>query len=459
MRSWSSTSAQRVTFYIGGLPYCRWTLDATEQTKATGNNFGIAGDTNSVGAKRLYLHGVFIASAETADVVPAFSPQISATEMRYGVVKGADATDIAAVDGANVLGWSTTRLKAFGDSLYHSITSPYIASVGLTWGTIPTFGGTMTTGIVHSDINSAGTTSRAVLAEATLVTNLLTQANVYDAVKAIIGQGANITVTPNDTAHTLAIAGQMAGGMGATSWLGLSDTPATFSGQAGKLVSVNSAGDALEFTIPTPPTTGDMTLAVLATALSGGLQPVNPNASAQQDFLLLWDTSAMALASTGVGDLASVIVAANPTSTSATLTSLTVAGVHYALPSAGGGPDTNSFVTGGAFTFDASGLSLQLTGNTGFTTVAIPAIALPTGGGTPLPPVITAVEVAGIGDGSGTPPASWTTSYLWQPRELYQAARLAQTPSWIRTLIPGTPSAGDVIAYNPMGQTLQWSAA
>ena len=38
----------------------------------------------------------------------------------------------------------------------------------------------------------------------------------------------------------------------------------------------------------------------------------------------------------------------------------------------GGGTDTNSFVTGGAFTLSGQELSLQLTGNTGFTTIDIP---------------------------------------------------------------------------------------
>ena len=46
-------------------------------------------------------------------MVPAFSPQISATEMRYGVVKGADADDVAATAlGTSVLGWSRDRLDA-----------------------------------------------------------------------------------------------------------------------------------------------------------------------------------------------------------------------------------------------------------------------------------------------------------------------------------------------------------
>ena len=47
----------------------------------------------------------------------------------------------------------------------------------------------------------------------------------------------------------------------------------------------------------------------------------------------------------------------------------------------GGGTDTNSFVTGGIFTLTGQELSLQLTGNTGFTTVDVPAITLPAGGG------------------------------------------------------------------------------
>ena len=277
--------------------------------------------------------------------------------------------------------------ESAADNRYHPSSLLALTNVGLTWGTVTAFGGVTVTGIVLSDINSAGNTSRSALSEATLVGKLLTKANVYDAVKAIIGAGANITVTPEDSSSTLAISGQAAGGMGASSWLGLSDTPATFLNQAGNVVRVNARETGLEFvTLPAPPP-GDMTLAVLATALSGGLTTVNPVPTLQQDFLLMWDTSAMALARTGVGDLASVIVAANPTTTSATLTSLTVAGIHYALPAGGGGPDTNSFVTDGAFTFTNGELSLQLTGNTGFTTIDIPAIPLP----------------AGMGGGSTTP--------------------------------------------------------
>ena len=51
------------------------------------------------------------------------------------------------------------------------------------------------------------------------------------------------------------------------------------------------------------------------------------------------------------------------------------------LPTGGGGTDTNSFATAGEFTLSGQELSLQLTGNTGFTTIDIPAITLPAGGG------------------------------------------------------------------------------
>ena len=328
---------------------------------------------------------------------------------------------------------------AVADSRYHPSTLLALTASEITWGSKNIFGGGTATGILINTVNSAGNSGSTLLAQETLVTNLLTQAYVYDAVKAIVLPGANTTVTPDDTAHTLAVAGQPGGGMGASTWLGLSDTPATFKSHAGKVVTVNSGATALEFTTLPPPTPGDMTLGVLSAALNptdtGALTAVNPVGGLAQDWLLLWDTSASTLRRTGVGDLAAIV--------------------------SGGGPDTNNFVTGGAFTLNASNeLSLQLTGNTGFAPVNITGVALPTGGGgTPLPPVITSVIIAGIGDGSVNPPASWTTTYSWQPRELYQAARLAQTPSWIRSIVPGTPTVGDVVAFNPTGNTLQWSPA
>ena len=105
---------QRITLYIDGLRYARWTLNASEQTKGTGTNFGLSGDTGSRPAKRVYLYSLFIASAEAADVIPAFNPQVAATEMLYGTVLGASAADAAAATGTTILGWSSSPLKTLG---------------------------------------------------------------------------------------------------------------------------------------------------------------------------------------------------------------------------------------------------------------------------------------------------------------------------------------------------------
>ena len=47
------------------------------------------------------------------------------------------------------------------------------------------------------------------------------------------------------------------------------------------------------------------------------------------------------------------------------------------IDATGGGADTNSFVTAGAFTLSGSDVTLQLTGNAGFTAVNIPAFTIP----------------------------------------------------------------------------------
>ena len=65
---------QRVTLYIDGTKFATWTLNTSEQTKGTGINFGVAGDSGSSSGKRVYLYKLYIASAEFADVAPEFSP-------------------------------------------------------------------------------------------------------------------------------------------------------------------------------------------------------------------------------------------------------------------------------------------------------------------------------------------------------------------------------------------------
>ena len=56
--------------------------------------------------------------------------------------------------------------------------------------------------------------------------------------------GANIALTPNTSAGTITIAATPGG---VTTFLGLTDTPGSYSGQGGKLVKVNSTPDGLEF--------------------------------------------------------------------------------------------------------------------------------------------------------------------------------------------------------------------
>ena len=70
----------------------------------------------------------------------------------------------------------------------------------------------------------------------------------FDSIKDRVVAGDNITITPDDDADTLTIAGAASGGGGSSTFTGLSDTPGSFSGQGGKVASVNSGETALEFT-------------------------------------------------------------------------------------------------------------------------------------------------------------------------------------------------------------------
>lgn len=108
-----------------------------------------------------------------------------------------------------------------------------------------------------------------------------TKENIYPAIKKNLTAGENITITPNDSNSELQISAERAielppasdirdeletlvgddrldsraiknlpaggGGSGSSSWVGLSDTPASYSGQAGQTVKVNAGETGLEF--------------------------------------------------------------------------------------------------------------------------------------------------------------------------------------------------------------------
>ena len=101
----------RVKLYIDGIHFVTWTLNASEQTKGTGTNFGIAGDTGSASAKRVYLYGLFIASSEVADVIPRFNPRVAATEEIHGSVRAAASGDASNTTSTEPLAWSPARLQ------------------------------------------------------------------------------------------------------------------------------------------------------------------------------------------------------------------------------------------------------------------------------------------------------------------------------------------------------------
>ena len=98
------------------------------------------------------------------------------------------------------------------------------------------------------------------------IPDAVSRANVYAQVMDIIVQGANITATDSDSAMTVTIAGQAAGAP-ATSLLGLSDFPSSFSSAAGQTVVVNSGESALVYA-PFP--------ADGATGATGATGPVGP---------------------------------------------------------------------------------------------------------------------------------------------------------------------------------------
>jgi hypothetical protein len=71
--------------------------------------------------------------------------------------------------------------------------------------------------------------------------------NIQDEVNNLLVAGTNITLTYDDIANTLTIDAAGGGGGGSSSFVGLSDTPANFTGANGQYVRVNTAGTALEF--------------------------------------------------------------------------------------------------------------------------------------------------------------------------------------------------------------------
>jgi hypothetical protein len=70
--------------------------------------------------------------------------------------------------------------------------------------------------------------------------------NIQDEVNNLLVAGTNITLTYDDVANTLTI-DAAGGGGGSSSFVGLSDTPANYTGANGQYIRVNTAGTALEF--------------------------------------------------------------------------------------------------------------------------------------------------------------------------------------------------------------------
>ena len=277
---------------------------------------------------------------------------------------------------------------------------------------------------IHRNDGNAIATVDTAAHPAWITAAALTQANLYDAVAAIIAQGSNITLTPDATNHVVTIAGP-APGMGATAFLSLSDTPTTFASQAGKFAAVNAATDALEFVDAPSGGGGDDTLAVLLEALNGDgtndLPVTNPvGGTTDQDYLLIYDKSGGIIARTGVGDLAAILptsVSANPglVATDGDLTSLNIGGTSWRIPvGVSANPtlvDTDGTLTG--LTIGGTNWHLPIgvvanPGGTGLTdlntiTIGTESYAIAGSGGVPVPPEILYEDTS---DG-GYPEDSW----------------------------------------------------
>jgi hypothetical protein len=74
-----------------------------------------------------------------------------------------------------------------------------------------------------------------------------TDERVDDRVNTLISAGAGINLNYDDVANTLTIEATGGGTGGSTTFLGLTDTPSSFAGFSNKFLSVNAAGDAVEF--------------------------------------------------------------------------------------------------------------------------------------------------------------------------------------------------------------------
>ena len=90
----------------------------------------------------------------------------------------------------------------------------------------------------HGSSTGSGTGNDSVLR----LDGATASGNTDDDIRLIAG--ANIALTPNTSAGTITIAATPGG---VTTFLGLTDTPGSYSGQGGKLVKVNSTPDGLEF--------------------------------------------------------------------------------------------------------------------------------------------------------------------------------------------------------------------
>ncbi|MGB2464183.1 MAG: hypothetical protein ACPICC_04645, partial [Candidatus Puniceispirillaceae bacterium] len=76
-----------------------------------------------------------------------------------------------------------------------------------------------------------------------------TDERVDDRVNGLLVAGSNVTLTYDDAANTLTIA-STGGGGGSSTFVGLSDTPANYTGQANRYLMVNATEDAVTTVTP-----------------------------------------------------------------------------------------------------------------------------------------------------------------------------------------------------------------
>jgi hypothetical protein len=77
-----------------------------------------------------------------------------------------------------------------------------------------------------------------------------TDERVDDRVNALLTAGNNVTLTYDDAANTLTIASTATGGSGSSTFLGLTDTPPNYTGQAYRYLMVNSTEDGIATVTP-----------------------------------------------------------------------------------------------------------------------------------------------------------------------------------------------------------------